>query len=111
MDNWTKESIELVEKFIDIRKRGYYVDSVQLTNVYNQVLNKSVRPTNCGSCLSQRVKELEASLNRYKAKLAKEQEEEKKQEEPVVEEVKKEEENKVEEPNITKVTKPRKKKS
>lgn len=98
MDNWTKESIELVEKFIDIRKRGYYVDSVQLTNVYNQVLNKSVRPTNCGSCLSQRVKELEASLNRYKAKLAKEAEEAKEQEEPVVEpkveeEVKKEEEN------------------
>ena len=90
MDNWTKESIELVEKFIDIRKRGYYVDSVQLTNVYNQVLNKSVRPTNCGTCLSQRVKELEVSLNHYKAKLAKEKE---KKDKPVVEEEKKQEEN------------------
>lgn len=88
MDNWAKEDVELVEKFIDIRKRGYYVDSIQLTNVYNRVLNKSVRPTNCGSCLSQRVKELEASLARFKAKLAKE---EPKVEEPVVEEPKVEE--------------------
>ena len=63
----------MVEKFIDIRRRGYYVDSGQLTSVYNRVLNKSVRPTNCGTCLSQRVKELEAALNRYKAKLAKEE--------------------------------------
>lgn len=86
MDKWDEEDIKLVEKFIDIRKRGYYVDSVQLTNVYNRVLNKSVRPTNCSSCLSQRVKELEAALNRYRAKLEKEKVEEPKVEEPVVEE-------------------------
>lgn len=104
MEKWTEEDLKLVEKFIDIRRRGYYVDSGQLTSVYNRVLNKSVRPTNCGTCLSQRVKELEASLNRYKAKLAKEAEEAKEQEEPVVEEPK------VEEPEVKKSKKVKKSK-
>ena len=64
--NWTKEDIELVEKFIDIRNRGFYADGKQLTDVYNRVLNKRVNPTNCGSCIRQRVNELEEALKRFK---------------------------------------------
>lgn len=72
--NWTKEDIELVEKFIDIKNRGYYCDGTQLTQVYNRVLGKNVNVTNCGTCLRGRVSELEAALNRFK-EICKRQEE------------------------------------
>ena len=64
--NWNKEDIELVEKFIQIRNKGYYADGTQLTEVYNRVLDKRVNPTNCGSCIRQRINELEEALNRFK---------------------------------------------
>ena len=63
---WNKEDIELVEKFIEIKRKGFYVDGGQLTQVYNRVLERSVGVTNCGSCLRQRVNELEDALNRFK---------------------------------------------
>ena len=64
--NWTKEDIELVEKFIDIKNKGYYCDGTQLTHVYNRVLGKNVNVTNCGTCLRGRVNELEAALKYFK---------------------------------------------
>lgn len=82
METWTKEDIELVEKFIEIKNKGYYVDGKQLTDVYNRVLDKKVNVTNCGSCLRGRTNELEAALNQLKAKLAKEEEENKEPEPP-----------------------------
>lgn len=69
METWTKEDITLVEKFIDIKNRGYYVDGRQLTEVYNRVLHKNVNVTNCGSCLRQRTNELETALLRFKKQL------------------------------------------
>ena len=63
---WTNDDISLVEKFIDIKNKGYYCDGGQLTAVYNRVLEKSVGVTNCGSCLRQRVNELELALNQFK---------------------------------------------
>ena len=71
--NWNNEDVKLVEKFIDIRNRGYYVSGEQLTEVYNRVLNKRVSVTQCGSCLRQRVNELEQALERFK-RLSAEQE-------------------------------------
>lgn len=85
--NWTDEDVKLVEKFIDIRNRGYYCDGTQLTEVYNRVLDKRVNPTNCGSCIRTRINELEEALNRFKRSLELE-----KKEEPVP--VKEEENNK-----------------
>lgn len=70
---FTKEDIELIEKFIEIKNKGFYADGGQVTQVYNRVLEKSVNPTNCGSCIRGRVQELEDALNRFK-RLAKEQE-------------------------------------
>lgn len=64
--NWTDEDIKTVEKFIEIRNKGYYADGTQLTQVYNRVLDKRVNPTNCGSCIRQRINELEEALNRFK---------------------------------------------
>lgn len=72
--NWTKEDIELVEKFIEIKNRGYYCDGTQLTQVYNRVLGKNVNVTNCGTCLRGRVSELEAALRQFK-EICKKQEE------------------------------------
>lgn len=63
----TEEDIKLIEKFIEIRNRGYYADGGQVTDVYNRVLNKNLRPSNCGSCIRQRINELEAALKAYKA--------------------------------------------
>ena len=74
--NWTDEDVKLVEKFIDIRNRGYYCDGTQLTQVYNRVLDKHLNPTNCGSCIRQRVNELEEALNRFKRSLELEKKEE-----------------------------------
>ena len=72
--NWTKEDIEIVEKFIEIKNKGYYADGGQVTQVYNRVLGKNVNVTNCGSCLRGRISELEASL-RYFKDMCKKQEE------------------------------------
>lgn len=84
---WTNDDIEMVEKFIDIRNRGYYCDGAQLTEVYNRVLEKHVNSTNCSSCIRARITELEDALNRFKRQVA--LEEQKKQEETPVEENKK----------------------
>ena len=69
---FTDEDIKLVERLIEIKNRGYYADGKQVTEVYNRVLNKRATPTNCGSCIRQRVSELEGALNNFKAKMAQE---------------------------------------
>lgn len=84
--NWTKEDIDKVEKFIEIKNKGYYADGTQLTEVYNRVLGKNVNVTNCGSCLRGRVQELEDALRRFK-EICKRQEEIKAQEEQKQEQV------------------------
>lgn len=68
--NFTKEDIQFVEKAIELKNKGYYIDGKQLTDVYNKVLNKNVNPTNCGSCIRQRITELEGALNHHKAQEA-----------------------------------------
>ena len=69
---WTNEDVIMVEKFIDIKNRGYYCDGGQLTDVYNRVLEKNAPPTNCGSCMRTRINELEVALNQFKKTLEKE---------------------------------------
>ena len=66
---WTDDDVKLVEKFIEIKNKGYYVDGRQLTEVYNRVLEKNVNITNCGSCLRQRVNELEVALKQFKSQI------------------------------------------
>lgn len=63
---WNSEDIKLVEKFIEIRNRGYFCDGGQLTEVYNRVLEKNLPPTNCGSCMRHRISELETALTAFK---------------------------------------------
>lgn len=72
---WTESDIEKVRKFIDIKNRGHYAESHELTSVYNRVLEKHVSNTTCGSCLRQRVEELERALRQYEADKAKKEQE------------------------------------
>lgn len=67
----TKEDIEFIEKAVELRNSGFYIDSTQLTEVYNRVLNKRATPSNCGSCNRQRITELEGVLLHFKASEAK----------------------------------------
>ena len=69
---FTNEDVVFVEKAIELKNKGYYIDGKQLTDVYNRVLNKRVNVTNCGSCIRQRICELEAALNHFKQKMANE---------------------------------------
>lgn len=69
---FTEEDKLTVKKFIDIKNKGYYVNGTVLTNLYNKILGKNVSPTNCGSCLRNRVTELENALRQWEANEAKE---------------------------------------
>ena len=71
---FTDEDIKLIKKFVDIKNRGYYANGSEVTEVYNRVLEKRVNPTNCGSCIRQRICELEGALTQFERKLQKEQE-------------------------------------
>ena len=62
----TEDDIKLIEKFIEIRNKGYYANGGQVTEVYNRILNKNLRPSNCSSCIRQRINELEAALKAHK---------------------------------------------
>lgn len=64
---FSQEDIEFVEKAIELKNKGFYIDSMQLTEHYNRILNKRVNNTTCGSCMRQRVSELETALNHYKS--------------------------------------------
>lgn len=66
---WTNDDVTMVEKFINIKNKGYYCDGKQLTNVYNRVLEKNVPTTNCGSCMRARISELERALNQFKKQM------------------------------------------
>ena len=72
---FTDDDVKLIEKFIEIRNRGYYADSAQLNDVYNRVLEKNVAPTSCGSCMRARISELETALNLFKKTLEVKEEE------------------------------------
>jgi len=65
------EDIKKIEQFIEIKNKNFYVDSKQLQDVYNRVLNTNLSPTNCGSCIRKRVEALEQALNQFKKEQAK----------------------------------------
>lgn len=67
----TKEDIEFIEKAVELKNKGFYIDSQQLTDHYNRILGKRVNNTTCGSCMRQRVSELEGVLLHFKASEAK----------------------------------------
>lgn len=61
----SNEDLALIRKMEEIGQHGYYVDSVQLTDLYNRVLEKKVNPTNCGACLKTRLNELVEAADKF----------------------------------------------
>ena len=53
-----------IRRFEEIKNKGMYASGVEVTEVYNRVLNKRLPSTNCGSCIRQRVQEMVNALNR-----------------------------------------------
>lgn len=66
---FTDEDVKLVEKFIQIKNKGYYCSGTELTTVYNRVLDKNVPSTSCGSCIRARIGELESALSQFKKQM------------------------------------------
>lgn len=52
----------LIKKFDEIRQKGYYANSNQVTALYNKILERNVKNTTCGSCLRGRIQELVNAL-------------------------------------------------
>ena len=69
MINLTSDDIKLIESFQKIMEDGYYVASEDVTRAYNRILSANVPPTNCGSCIRRRVKELVIEKDKFKARL------------------------------------------
>lgn len=79
----SEENRSIIRKFENIMRRGLYASGEQVTQIYNSVLDKNVRPTNCGSCIRSRITELVNALNKVEADEAKlKAQEALKQEEP-----------------------------
>ena len=74
MDNWNSVNIINFEILDKLAKQGKRVSGLDVTETYNSVFNKQLKPTNCGSCISQRMKELRQSNANFK-KYLQEQEE------------------------------------
>ena len=64
--NFTTEDVKLVEKLIDLKNRGFYADGKEVTDLHNKILGTRLAPTNCGSCVRQRITALETALNAFK---------------------------------------------
>ena len=65
MNNWDSVNIINFEIVINIAKQGKRVSGYDITEIYNSVFNKSLKPTNCSSCINQRYKELKQSYDKF----------------------------------------------
>jgi len=81
----TDSNREKILKFKDMLKNAYYADGGQVTEVYNEVFGARERPTNCGTCIRQRMNALVGALEAIDRKL---EELDKKSQETVQEETK-----------------------
>lgn len=63
------ETQKRIEGFRQILKSGYYADSRQVTDTYNEVFHTRLTPTSCGTCIRQRMTALVAALDNFLKKL------------------------------------------
>lgn len=67
----SNEDLELIRKFEDISRRGYYCDGKQVTDLHNKVLGTRLASTNCGSCIKIRIAALVEAANKFERMIAK----------------------------------------
>lgn len=60
-----EKDYEIIRKFEDILRRGYYASGEQVTELHNRVLGTSLRSTNCSACIAARVRALVDAANKY----------------------------------------------
>lgn len=68
--NWNSENFLAFQKMQELANKKYRLNGVEVTNLYNSVLNKKVTPTNCSSCINQRYIELKKSYTNFQKQLA-----------------------------------------
>lgn len=68
--NWNSENILAFQKMQELANKKYRLNGVEVTNLYNSVLNKKVTPTNCSSCINQRYQEIKKSYTNFQKQLA-----------------------------------------
>lgn len=66
---FTKEDIDKIRKFKEIKSKGYYCSGKEVTDLHNRVLGTRLASTNCGSCISQRISALVAALERFEKQM------------------------------------------
>ena len=74
MENWNSVNIINYEVLNKLVKQGKRISGMDVTELYNSVFNKTLKPTNCSSCINQRYKEISKSYDNF-MKLLREQEE------------------------------------
>ena len=74
MENWNSVNIINYEVLNKLVKQGKRISGMDVTELYNSVFNKTLKPTNCSSCINQRYKEISKSYDNF-TKLLREQEE------------------------------------
>lgn len=84
---FTEEDIKFVKKAIEIRDKGYYIQSQTLTKYYNKILGKNAPNTTCGSCCRGRITELQNALKQWEKQQAEKEAAKKAEEETKVAEV------------------------
>ena len=84
----TEEEREKIRRYAEAKNKAFRINANEVTDLYNKILNKTARYTNCGSCIRARVCDLERWLNQYEADEKKELESKKITEEEVKEEPK-----------------------
>lgn len=81
----TSEQIERIKEYEVKMNHGYTVNGGEVTRFYNEVLNKNLAPTNCGSCIRRRIQELVTAMHQYLNELAKQEEKKVEEETAVIE--------------------------
>lgn len=59
------EDLEIIRKFEQIMKKGFYASGQEVCAVYNRVLEKNARPSNCSSCIRRQIQELVDAANKF----------------------------------------------
>lgn len=65
----SNEDLEIIRKFEEISRRGFYADSRQVTDLYNKIMGTHVAYTSCGQCIKMRINGLVAAADQYEANL------------------------------------------
>lgn len=85
----SEKNAEKIRKFRTMLTSSYYADGGQVTEVYNEVFGRNERPTNCGSCIRQRMTQLVGALDVIEKKVAEQAAKEELPKEEMVENTKK----------------------